>query len=77
MRRFKRIGNRSMSEQGAKGVQGNETKYCVCYQNRSLGRWPVSYIRSQARGITLETGGVQESQVSMLWNCGLWAHHVG
>ena len=21
--------------------------------------------------------GVQESQVSILWNCGLWAHHVG
>ena len=36
----------------------------------------MSYIRSQARGITLETGGVQESQVSILWNCGLWAHHV-
>ena len=26
---------------------------------------------------TLGTGGVQESQVSILWNCGLWAHHVG
>ena len=22
------------------------------------------------------TRGVQESQVSILWNCGLWAHHV-
>ena len=21
-------------------------------------------------------GGVQDSQVSILWNCGLWAHHV-
>ena len=21
--------------------------------------------------------GVQKSQVSILWNCGLWAHHVG
>ena len=24
-----------------------------------------------------EQGGVQESQVSILWNCGLWAHHGG
>ena len=24
-----------------------------------------------------EQEGVQESQVSILWNCGLWAHHVG
>ena len=41
-----------------------------------LGRWPVNYIRGHARGITLGTRGVQESQVSILWNCGLWAHHV-
>ena len=60
----------------AKGVQSNEIKYCVCYENRSLGRWPVNYIRGHARGTTLGTGGVQESQVSILWNCGLWAHHV-
>ena len=37
----------------------------------------MNYIRVHAGGITLETGGVQESQVSILWNCGLWAHHVG
>ena len=38
---------------------------------------PMNYIRSQARGITLEIEGVHESQVSILWNCGLWPHHVG
>ena len=36
----------------------------------------MNYIRVHAGGITLGTGGVQESQVSILWNCGLWAHHV-
>ena len=41
-----------------------------------LGRWFVIYIRVHARGITLGIGGVQDSQVSILWNCGLWAHHV-
>ena len=41
-----------------------------------IGRWLMNYIRVHAGGITLETGGVQESQVSILWNCGLWAHHV-
>ena len=42
--KFKRVGNRSMPEKGVKGVQSNENKYCVCYQIRSLGRWPVNYI---------------------------------
>ena len=42
-----------------------------------IGRWLMNYIRVHAGGITLETGGVQESQVSILWNGGLWAHHVG
>ena len=41
-----------------------------------IGRWLMNYIRVHAGGITLGTGGVQESQVSILWNCGLWAHHV-
>ena len=36
----------------------------------------MDYIRVHARGITLGIGGVQDSQVSILWNCGLWAHHV-
>ena len=36
----------------------------------------MNYIRDHARGITLGTGGVQERQVSILWNYGLWAHHV-
>ena len=36
----------------------------------------MNYIRGHARGTTLRTGGVQESQVLILWNCGLWAHHV-
>ena len=35
-------------------------KYCVWYQNRSLGRWPVNHIRSQARGITSTTGCIGE-----------------
>ena len=37
----------------------------------------MNYIRSQARGITLETGGAQESQVSVLWNCGKGGLSVG
>ena len=36
----------------------------------------MNYIRGHARGITLGIGGVQDSQVSILWNYGLWAHHV-
>ena len=44
-----------------KGVESNVNKYCVRYQNRSLGRWPVSYIRSQARGISLLTWCTGES----------------
>ena len=65
IRSFKQPGNRSMPSQKVKGFWGNVNKYCVWYQNRSVGRWPGSYIRSQARGITLETRGVQESQVSI------------
>ena len=57
-------------EPSAKGVQSNEIKYCVCYENRSLGRWPVNYIRGHARGTTLGTGGVQESQVSIYGTLG-------
>ena len=75
-RSFRQPGNRSMPSQKVKGFQGNENRYCASYQNRSLDRWSVNYIRVHARGITLGTGGVQESQVSILWNCGLWAHHV-
>ena len=74
---FKRIGNRSMPNQKVKGFQGNEDRYCASYQIRSLDRWSMNYLQSQARGTTLGTGGVQESQVSILWNYGLWAHHVG
>ena len=51
-------------------------KCCVWYQNRSLGRWSMNYVQGHARGTTLRTGGVLESQVSILWNYGLWAHHV-
>ena len=39
-----------------------------------LGRLPVYYPRGHAQGVSLGTGGVQESQVSILWNYGLWAH---
>ena len=42
-----------------------------------IGRWLMNYIRVHTGGIILGTGGVQVSQVSILWNCGLWAHHVG
>ena len=41
-----------------------------------IERWLMNYIRVHAGGITLGTGGVHESQVLILWNCGLWAHHV-
>ena len=73
----KRIDCCSKSEPKWERVQSSESKYCVWYQNRSLGRWPVNYIWGHARGITLGIGGVQDSQVSILWNCGLWAHHAG
>ena len=33
------------------------------------------YTKSSARN-NLGNMGVQESQVLILWNCGLWAHHV-
>ena len=61
MRIFKRIGDSSMSETVRKGVQINEVKDCVCYQNNSLGRWLVNYIRGQALGITVATGRTCES----------------
>ena len=58
MRSFKRIGKRLMPNQKVKGVQSNEKKYCVWYQNWwYLGRWLVNYIWGHARGITLETWG--------------------
>ena len=41
-----------------------------------IGRWLLNYVQVHAGGITLGIGGVQESQVSILWNCGLWAHRV-
>ena len=44
-----------------KGVESNGNKYCVRYQNWSLGRWLANYIRSQAVGITLATGCIGES----------------
>ena len=59
------------------GVQSNGNKYCVRDQNRALGRWPVNYIESQARGITLTTGCTGESGFDPmeLWvmgpSCGL------
>ena len=34
------------------------------------------YTKSSARN-NFGNMGVQESQVSILWNYGLWAHHVG
>ena len=45
-----------MPEAECERVQSNGYKYCVRYQNRSTGKWPVNYIQSQARGITLATG---------------------
>ena len=76
MRGSKRIDSCSKSEPEREGIQSSESKYCAVYENRALGRWLVNYIQGHVRGTTLRTGGVQESQVSILWNCGLWAHHV-
>ena len=78
MRIFKRIGNPSIPNQKVKGVPSNGIIIVSDARIGDLiGRWLMNYIRVHARGITLGTGGVQESQVSILWNCGLWAHHVG
>ena len=78
MRIFKRIGKRLMPDQKVKGVPSNEIIIVSDARIGDLiGRWLMNYIRVHMRGITLGTGGVQESQVSILWNCGLWAHHVG
>ena len=42
----------------------------------SLGGWLV--ITHKAKSIRyFGIKVVQESQVSILWNCGFWAHHVG
>ena len=78
MRIFKRIDKRSMPHQKVKGVPSNGIIIVSDARIGDLiGRWLMNYIRVHARGITLGTGGVQESQVSILWNCGLWSHHVG
>ena len=78
MKGFKRAGNRSMPEIGReKGFRATRISIASDTKIDRLGRWSMNYIRVHARGISLETGGVQESQVSILWNCGLWAHHVG
>ena len=73
---FERACNRSLPE--TKCDRGSEQmgKYCVWYQNRSLGRWPVNHIRSQARGITSTTWCIGESGFDRveLWVMG---HHVG
>ena len=74
MRSFKQVGNRLMPNEKVNGFHGNVNKY---YQNRSLGMWLVIYIRSQVRGTIFENKDVQESQVLIMWNCGLWGHHVG
>ena len=60
-RSFERIGNSSLPETKRDRVHSNGNKYCVWYQNRSLGRWPVNHIRSQARGISLITWCTGES----------------
>ena len=74
---FKRAGNRSMPETECERVREQWEQVFCWFQNWwSLGRWLVNYIRGHTRGTTLGTGGVQESRVSILWNCGLWAHHV-
>ena len=41
-----------------------------------IGRWLMNYIRRQVKKDTSESR-MYRSQVSILWNCGLWAHHVG
>ena len=61
MRSFKRIGNRSMPETKCERGSSNGNKYCVWYQNRSLGMWFVNCIRSQAQGISLAIGSTWES----------------
>ena len=78
IRSFKQPGNRSMPSHKVKGVPSNGIIIVSDARIDDLiGRWLMNYVRVHARGITLGTGGVQESQVSILWNCGLWAHHVG
>ena len=58
---FERACNRSLPETKCDRGLEQMGKYCVWYQNRSLGRWPVNHIRSQARGITSTTGCIGES----------------
>ena len=53
---FKWVGNRSMPETKSERGSSNGNKYCVGYQNLSLGRCLMSYIRRQERGTTLATG---------------------
>ena len=66
-----------MPSQKVKGVSSNGIIIVfIARIDDLIGRWLMNYVRVHAGGITLGTGGVQESQVSILWNCGLWAHHV-
>ena len=66
-----------MPSQKVKGVSSNGIIIVfIARIDDLIERWLMNYVRVHAGGITLGTGGVQESQVSILWNCGLWAHHV-
>ena len=61
IRGSKRIDSCSKSEPEWERVQSNESKYCVRYQNWSLGMWLANYIRNKAQGITSKQGCTGES----------------
>ena len=61
-RSFRQPGNRSMPSQKVKGVSSNKIIIVSDARiNDLIGRWLMNYIRVHAGGITLGTGGVQES----------------
>ena len=56
-----------MPSQKVKGVSSNGIIIVfIARIDDLIGRWLMNYVRVHAGGITLGTGGVQESQVSIL-----------
>ena len=54
---FERAGNRLMPVTRHERVQSNGNKYCVWYQNRSLGRWLVIFHTKPSVRNNLGNGG--------------------
>ena len=61
MKGFRAMKNNVAPDTGMK--DGEEVSSCITYEAECQKYFGIKV--------------VQESQVSILWNCGLWDHHVG